>query len=174
MVPGFHFGIVKRSLSHAGIRFWGGKGRGLLAILGRMSVCKFHRGMPREAKDSKAFAKTSEGGVAKKGKITNNRSQTQRQARNNTPDILEPASCRTLGLFSPTIMSSHPSPGPSTQPLSSRHKQKPHTVGIAAGAEDAKYQAKYKDLKRKVKEIETVSRASVPLDYTSHSPLLGQ
>ncbi|RDB20012.1 hypothetical protein Hypma_012795 [Hypsizygus marmoreus] len=52
-------------------------------------------------------------------------------------------------------MSSHPSPGPSTQTISSRHRQKPHTVGIAAGAEDAKYQAKYKDLKRKVKEIET-------------------
>lgn len=29
-------------------------------------------------------------------------------------------------------------------------------VGIAAGAEDAKYQAKYKELKRKVKEIESV------------------
>ncbi|GLB34057.1 hypothetical protein LshimejAT787_0109410 [Lyophyllum shimeji] len=52
-------------------------------------------------------------------------------------------------------MSAHPSPGPSTQSVSSRHKQKPYVVGIAAGAEDAKYQAKYKDLKRKVKEIET-------------------
>ncbi|KAF8076658.1 hypothetical protein FPV67DRAFT_1649450 [Lyophyllum atratum] len=52
-------------------------------------------------------------------------------------------------------MSTHPSPGPSTQSISSRHKQKPHTIGIAAGAEDAKYQAKYKDLKRKVKDIET-------------------
>ncbi|KAF5387880.1 hypothetical protein D9615_000622 [Tricholomella constricta] len=53
-------------------------------------------------------------------------------------------------------MSAHPSPGPSTQSLSSsRNKQKPLTIGIAAGAEDAKYQAKYKDLKRKVKEIET-------------------
>ncbi|KAJ7639127.1 hypothetical protein FB45DRAFT_904784 [Roridomyces roridus] len=30
----------------------------------------------------------------------------------------------------------------------------PFPVGIAAGAEDVKYQAKYKDLKRKVKEIE--------------------
>ncbi|KAG5648845.1 hypothetical protein DXG03_000194 [Asterophora parasitica] len=48
-------------------------------------------------------------------------------------------------------MSAHPSPGPSAP----RHKPKPLTIGIAAGAEDAKYQAKYKDLKRKVKEIET-------------------
>jgi hypothetical protein len=57
-------------------------------------------------------------------------------------------------------MSSRPSPGPSTQSLpsaSSRQKQKPQIIGIAAGAEDAKYQAKYKDLKRKVKEIEAVS-----------------
>lgn len=56
-------------------------------------------------------------------------------------------------------MSSRPSPGPSTQSLpsaSSKQKQKPYIVGIAAGAEDAKYQAKYKDLKRKVKEIEAV------------------
>lgn len=30
------------------------------------------------------------------------------------------------------------------------------TVGITAGAEDVKYQTKYKDLKRKVKDIETV------------------
>jgi hypothetical protein len=54
-------------------------------------------------------------------------------------------------------MSSRPSPGPSTQSASSRQKQKPHIIGIAAGAEDVKYQAKYKDLKRKVKEIEAVS-----------------
>lgn len=63
-------------------------------------------------------------------------------------------------------MSSHqPSPGPSTQSLSTRQKQKPHTVGIgiAAGAEDAKYQAKYRDLKRKVKEIETVSPSHLRL-----------
>jgi hypothetical protein len=53
-----------------------------------------------------------------------------------------------------------PSPGPSqpyVQPAS-RQKSKPYQpVGIAAGAEDAKYQAKYKELKRKVKEIENVS-----------------
>jgi hypothetical protein len=57
-------------------------------------------------------------------------------------------------------MSSRPSPGPSTippPPAAARQKQKPHVIGIAAGAEDAKYQAKYKDLKRKVKEIEAVS-----------------
>ena len=29
-------------------------------------------------------------------------------------------------------------------------------MGITAGAEDAKYQAKYKELKRKVKDIEQV------------------
>jgi hypothetical protein len=37
-----------------------------------------------------------------------------------------------------------------------RLKQKQPPVGIAAGAEDAKYQAKYKELKRKVKDIEAV------------------
>lgn len=65
-------------------------------------------------------------------------------------------------------MSSRPSPGPSTQSLPSRQKQKPYIIGIAAGAEDAKYQAKYKDLKRKVKEIEAVS-FSAPYPYISPS-----
>ncbi|KAF5363464.1 hypothetical protein D9756_000178 [Leucocoprinus leucothites] len=60
-------------------------------------------------------------------------------------------------------MSRHPSPGPShsapqisQQPSSapSRRSRPTHPVGIAAGAEDVKYQAKYKDLKRKVKDIE--------------------
>lgn len=65
-------------------------------------------------------------------------------------------------------MSRQPSPGPSqaqaagtvfqtapAPPL--RQKSKPFAPGIAAGAEDVKYQAKYKELKRKVKEIESVS-----------------
>ncbi|KIL70270.1 hypothetical protein M378DRAFT_117321 [Amanita muscaria Koide BX008] len=59
-------------------------------------------------------------------------------------------------------MSRHPSPGPSAQhphqppSVSSRQKQpKPYAVGIAAGAEDVKYQTKYKELKRKVKDIES-------------------
>ncbi|KAG6903400.1 hypothetical protein C0995_005423 [Termitomyces sp. Mi166 len=47
-------------------------------------------------------------------------------------------------------MSARPSPGPSA-----RLKQPQPPVGIAAGAEDAKYQTKYRELKRKVKEIET-------------------
>ncbi|KXN92296.1 hypothetical protein AN958_08527 [Leucoagaricus sp. SymC.cos] len=60
-------------------------------------------------------------------------------------------------------MSRHPSPGPSHSapqlPLQlssapSRRSRPSHSIGIAAGAEDAKYQTKYKDLKRKVKEIE--------------------
>ncbi|KAJ4479240.1 hypothetical protein J3R30DRAFT_2737127 [Lentinula aciculospora] len=52
------------------------------------------------------------------------------------------------------------SPGPSNSQsvsaMSSRTKSKPptHPMGITAGAEDVKYQAKYKELKRKVKEIE--------------------
>ena len=57
-------------------------------------------------------------------------------------------------------MSPVPSPAPlppQNQPsVSGRHKHKPFAVGIAAGAEDAKYQAKYKELKRKVKDIENV------------------
>ncbi|KAL0949243.1 hypothetical protein HGRIS_009321 [Hohenbuehelia grisea] len=58
-------------------------------------------------------------------------------------------------------MSRHPSPGPSHihahQPpaQASRQRARPYSMGIAAGAEDVKYQAKYKELKRKVKEIET-------------------
>ncbi|KAK2466042.1 hypothetical protein APHAL10511_001684 [Amanita phalloides] len=58
-------------------------------------------------------------------------------------------------------MSRHPSPGPSSQPshqpssVSARQKPpKPYAIGIAAGAEDVKYQTKYKELKRKVKDIE--------------------
>jgi len=38
-----------------------------------------------------------------------------------------------------------------------KQKSKTFTPGIAAGAEDVKYQNKYKELKRKVKEIEAVS-----------------
>ncbi|KIM68936.1 hypothetical protein SCLCIDRAFT_105262 [Scleroderma citrinum Foug A] len=41
----------------------------------------------------------------------------------------------------------------STTP-SARQKSKAYTSGIAAGVEDEKYHAKYKELKRKVKEIE--------------------
>ncbi|KAF9534678.1 hypothetical protein CPB83DRAFT_209605 [Crepidotus variabilis] len=60
-------------------------------------------------------------------------------------------------LLSTSIMSAAPSPAP--QPLppqqsSTRQKKQPLQMGIAAGAEDAKYQAKYKELKRKVKDIE--------------------
>ncbi|KAG5352421.1 hypothetical protein C0989_002385 [Termitomyces sp. Mn162] len=47
-------------------------------------------------------------------------------------------------------MSARPSPGPSV-----RLKLPQPPIGIAAGAEDAKYQTKYRELKRKVKEIET-------------------
>ena len=39
-------------------------------------------------------------------------------------------------------------------------KQKQRSImGITAGAEDVKYQAKYRELKKKVKEIESVSHA---------------
>ncbi|KAJ2913278.1 hypothetical protein MD484_g7120, partial [Candolleomyces efflorescens] len=52
-------------------------------------------------------------------------------------------------------MSRNPSPVPQPPPPAppaQRTKQKPLT--IAAGAEDVKYQAKYKELKRKVKDVE--------------------
>lgn len=67
-------------------------------------------------------------------------------------------------LLSTSIMSAAPSPAP--QPLppqqsSTRQKKQPLQMGIAAGAEDAKYQAKYKELKRKVKDIEQVRFFSV-------------
>ncbi|KAG6336588.1 hypothetical protein ID866_2497 [Astraeus odoratus] len=63
-------------------------------------------------------------------------------------------------------MSSIHSPGPSNVPNnqmfsqsasttpSARQKSKAYTAGIAAGVEDEKYHAKYRELKRKVKEIE--------------------
>ncbi|KAF8559179.1 hypothetical protein OG21DRAFT_1474565 [Imleria badia] len=63
-------------------------------------------------------------------------------------------------------MSHNQSPGPSALPTSqmfvqpasvttsARQKNKAYATGIAAGVEDEKYQAKYKELKRKVKEIE--------------------
>jgi hypothetical protein len=50
-----------------------------------------------------------------------------------------------------------PPPPPSLPNPNNRQKSKTFTPGIAAGAEDVKYQAKYKELKRKVKEIEAVS-----------------
>ncbi|TFK20348.1 hypothetical protein FA15DRAFT_625528 [Coprinopsis marcescibilis] len=59
-------------------------------------------------------------------------------------------------------MSRNPSPAPPSvhhtpqQSSSSiRQKQKPFAISINAGAEDVRYQAKYKDLKRKVKDVET-------------------
>lgn len=42
-------------------------------------------------------------------------------------------------------------------------------MGITAGAEDVKYQAKYRELKKKVKEIEMVSHYS---QYTARMRLL--
>ncbi|KAF8914215.1 hypothetical protein CPB84DRAFT_68411 [Gymnopilus junonius] len=68
-------------------------------------------------------------------------------------------------------MSSVPSPAPHPLPSHSqlappvRQKQKPVPVGITAGAEDAKYHAKYKELKQKVKDIETDN-------YTLHFKIL--
>ncbi|KAH7887529.1 hypothetical protein F5I97DRAFT_1861075 [Phlebopus sp. FC_14] len=43
---------------------------------------------------------------------------------------------------------------PASTTASTRQKNKSFATGIAAGVEDEKYQAKYKELKRKVKEIE--------------------
>ena len=65
-----------------------------------------------------------------------------------------------IATLSSPIMSPVPSPAPlppqNQASVSGRHKHKPFAIGIAAGAEDAKYQAKYKELKRKVKDIENV------------------
>ena len=55
-------------------------------------------------------------------------------------------------------------------------------MGITAGAEDVKYQAKYRELKKKVKEIESVSHSeytflnasSIPLCSFSLAILVGQ
>ena len=48
-----------------------------------------------------------------------------------------------------------------------RQKSKAYATGIAAGAEDVKYQAKYKELKRKVKEIETVRTSLIMFGPTN-------
>ena len=50
---------------------------------------------------------------------------------------------------------------PSAAEAVSKFKVKGHVAGITAGAEDVKYQAKYKELKKKVKEIESVRRACI-------------
>ncbi|KAG1892191.1 hypothetical protein F4604DRAFT_1966449 [Suillus subluteus] len=46
-------------------------------------------------------------------------------------------------------------PAQSVSATAPRQKSKAYATGIAAGVEDEKYQTKYKELKRKVKEIET-------------------
>ena len=57
-------------------------------------------------------------------------------------------------------MSRNPSPAPqhpSAPGQRSQHKAfNPIAITSGAGADDVKYQAKYKELKRKVKDIETV------------------
>lgn len=81
------------------------------------------------------------------------------------------ARSRARPFLAAATMSRQPSPGlPSShnnqmyhqQPLSSSSKQrtKPFATNIPGGADDVKYQAKYKELKKKVKEIELV-RASI-------------
>ena len=57
---------------------------------------------------------------------------------------------------------------------SARQKNKPYATGIAAGVEDEKYQAKYKELKRKVKEIEMVRTTSPRLPSLLIIPFAGQ
>ena len=51
---------------------------------------------------------------------------------------------------------SHPHSQPQPPPVVSSRKWK-NLTSFTAGADDLKYQAKYKELKRKVKEIESVS-----------------
>lgn len=66
------------------------------------------------------------------------------------------------------MMPRPPSPGPAfsgpypihnpSMSANYERKQKQRSImGITAGAEDVKYQAKYRELKKKVKEIESVS-----------------
>ncbi|PCH40859.1 hypothetical protein WOLCODRAFT_16726 [Wolfiporia cocos MD-104 SS10] len=76
-------------------------------------------------------------------------------------------------------MSRQPSPGPSVPPSHApalfhspavannpqfiqKQKNKTFVAGITAGVEDVKYQAKYKELKKKVKEIEARAQSSSP------------
>lgn len=57
-----------------------------------------------------------------------------------------------------TVRQQLPQSQSQSQPQQSKGKL--YKVGIAAGAEDVKYHAKYKELKRKVKEIEGVRGVS--------------
>jgi hypothetical protein len=71
-------------------------------------------------------------------------------------------------------MSRQPSPGPSHYPQSAQHvnnrqKSKNYTQGIAAGAEDAKYKAKYRELKKKVREIEMGSQPDAILALLAYA-----
>ena len=78
-------------------------------------------------------------------------------------------------------MSRQPSPAPPSlhsnqmyhqQPLQSSSKQprtKPFSQNVPGGADDVKYQAKYKELKKKVKEIELVRRNAPRLSPLVHS-----
>ena len=47
-----------------------------------------------------------------------------------------------------------------TAVVSSKQKGKPYGPGVTASVEDVKYQQKYKELKKKVKEIESVRNSS--------------
>ena len=86
-------------------------------------------------------------------------------------------------LASTTMLPRPPSPNPpySTPYATATHnpgisanydrKQKQRSImGITAGAEDVKYQAKYKELKKKVKEIESVSHYAAMTPRIQPSP----
>ena len=57
----------------------------------------------------------------------------------------------------PAFSGPYPAHNPSMSANYDRKQKQRSIMGITAGAEDVKYQAKYRELKKKVKEIESVS-----------------
>ena len=69
-----------------------------------------------------------------------------------------PFSVSTMMPRPPSPNSSYSVPyNPSISAQYERKQKQRGIMGITAGAEDVKYQAKYRELKKKVKEIESVS-----------------
>jgi hypothetical protein len=98
-------------------------------------------------------------------------------------DVVVPAVPRSHPSDAASTMSRPLSPGPAPShpqfqqpatPQTVRQKAKVYAPGIVAGVEDVKYQAKYKDLKRKVKEIEAVRRLARRLANYAKAHRVGQ
>ena len=71
---------------------------------------------------------------------------------------------------SPAYSASFTAHNPSISAQYERRQKQRSIMGITAGAEDVKYQAKYRELKKKVKEIESVSQPEYGLPVLVPQP----